>query len=182
MAEVQIQSVRPWHETLLEFIIANPRASGAETAMHFGVTEAWLSTVKNSDAFQEMWAMRRGEHFSRVSASLVEKVTALAEVTVDALVDQVEMEKRTGQVSLSTLTEVGNMALKSLGFGAKPTPSVQVNSYSNSTNVFIDKETLARAREARARLQETLPQSPSSVRVVEYNEANEIIEEGQAEE
>ena len=172
----QIKSVRPWHETLLEFIIANPRASGPETAMHFGVSESWISIVKNSDAFQELWASRRGEHFSRVSASLVDKVSALADVTIDALTDQVEREKATGTASIQSLTEVGNMALKSLGFGAKASPQVQVNAYSNSTNVFIDKETLARAREARARMQEMLPHSDQP-RFVEYNEANEVMEE-----
>jgi len=150
MGMVQIKAVRAWHEELLEFILANPRASGAEIALYFNVTEAWLSTVKNSDAFKELWAKRRGEHFSRVSSNLSEKVTALAEVTVDALTDKIEEAKRKNELQIQTLTEVSAMALKSLGFGAKDkasnnAPVVNVNTY------VVDKDTLARAREAKAR-------------------------------
>jgi hypothetical protein len=143
---VQIKKVRAWHEELLEFILANPRASGAEIAFYFGVTEAWVSTVKNSDAFQELWARRRGEHFSRVSSTITEKVTALAEVTVDALTDKIEEQKRKGEVQVQTLKEVGEMALKALGFGAKRETASPVIVNNNFT---VDKETLARAREAK---------------------------------
>jgi len=178
-ASVEIKAVRPWHEALLEFVIANPRASGAETAQHFQVTEAWLSTVKNSDAFQELWAVRRGEHFSRVSSSLVEKVNALAEITVDALTDRIETEKNMGSVSIAALTEVGEMALKSLGFGAKSHAPINYGPVVNN-NVFIDKETLARAREARAKMQEVLPSSSSSsegvVRTIEHNSTTALGE------
>lgn len=127
----------------------NPRASGAEIAFHFNVSESWLSIVKNSDAFKELWAQRRPEHFSRVSASITEKVTALAELTVDSLTDKIEKEKREGTVSISTLKETAEMALKSLGFGNKgiPVPIVQVQN-----NVFVDKETLQRARDAKTKL------------------------------
>ena len=148
---VQIKACRPWHEELLEFILANPRASGAEVAFYFGVTEAWVSTVKNTDAFRELWAQRRAEHFSRVSTGVAEKLTTLAEVTLDALTDKIEKDKRSGEVQYTTLKEVSEMTLKSLGFGAKP--AAQVNApVVNVNNYVVDKDTLARAREAKARL------------------------------
>lgn len=148
-----IKKVGVWHEDLLEFLIANPRASGAEVALYFNVSEAWLSTVKNSDAFQELWAKRRGEHFSRVSSSIVEKVTALAEVTVDALTDEVEKKKRNNDLEIQTLTEVSNMALKALGFGAKRENSTGVSVNVNTGPTYVvDKDTLARAREAKQQM------------------------------
>ena len=152
-ASASIKKVRAWHEELLEFILANPRASGQEIALYFNVTEAWVSTVKNSDAFQELWAKRRGEHFSRVSSNIVEKVTALAEVTVDALTDEVEKKKRNNDLEIQTLTEVSNMALKALGFGAKRESSngASININTGPTYV-VDKDTLARAREAKQQM------------------------------
>lgn len=153
MSATQLKNgVRAWHEELLEFIIANPRASGAETALFFNVSESWISIVKNSDAFQELWATRRGEHFSKVSANIAERVTALAEVTVDALTKKVEQETREGSASIGTLKEVSDMALRSLGFGGgRGAPTIQLNT-NGPTQVFIDKDTLARAREAKAKL------------------------------
>lgn len=152
-----IKKVRAWHEELLEFILANPRASGAEIALYFNVTEAWVSTVKNSDAFQELWAKRRGEHFSRVSSSISDKVVALAEVTVDALTDEIEKKKRKNELEIQTLTEVSNMALKALGFGMKResvnSPGVNVNVNTGPTYV-VDKDTLARARDAKTKMLE----------------------------
>lgn len=160
--------VRAWHEDLLEYIIANPRASGPEVASHFNVSESWLSIVKNSDAFRELWAQRRSEHFSRVSSTIVQKVEALADITVDALTDKIEADKRSGNLQYQTLKEVSEMALKSLGFGNKGvSPSATASHSVNvSVGIMVDKDVLARAREARARL----ASSPSLL--IEGNEIN----------
>lgn len=153
MSATQLKNgMRAWHEELLEFTLAHPRASLMETAFYFNVSISWLSIVKNSDAFQELWAQRRGEHFSRVSATVTERVTALAEATVDALTERVEKEAREGTASIATLREVGDMALRSLGFGNKGIQSPLILNAPNTTNIFVDRETLARARDAKTRL------------------------------
>lgn len=166
MSATQLKNgVRAWHEELLEFIIANPRASGAEIAFHFNVTQTWVSIVKNSDAFKELWAQRRGDHFSRVSATIVEKVSALADVTVDALSEEVEKQHREGTASIASLRETADLALRSLGFGGKQhsvnSPAypinVNVNTDARTQNIItVDRDTLARAREAKKRLQQTI--------------------------
>lgn len=167
MSATQLKmGVRAWHEELLEFIIANPRASGAETALYFNVTESWLSIVKNSDAFRELWAKRRPEHFSRVSAGVSEKLTALAEVTLDALTDVVEKEKREGNATVASLRETAEMTLKAMGFGNKshntPVHVGDINVHQQNNIIQVDRDTLARAREAKARMAETLSLSDYS--------------------
>lgn len=170
MSATQIKAVRAWHEDLLEFILAHPRASGAEIAFHFNVTESWLSIVKNSDAFRELWAKRREEHFSRVSASLSEKVTALAEITVDALTDKIEQDKKKNELQYQTLKEVGELALKSLGFGGKHSSSPP-NVVVNSNTYVVDRDTLQRAREAKARMINAEPApSPKLLEVTKEEE------------
>lgn len=153
MSATQIKKVRAWHEELLEFMLAHPRASLQETAFYFNVSVSWVSIIKNTDAFRELWAARRGEHFSRVSVGVSERLTALAEVTVDALTEKVEEEVRAGTVKIDTLKEVSDMALKSLGFGPKGNVSGPVTNVQN--NFLIDRETLARARASRQRLQQS---------------------------
>lgn len=149
MAEsAQILSVgKPWQEALAEYFIVNPTHSMEQAAEHFHVTRAWLSTVKNSDAFQDYYQSRRREHFDAVSATLVDKVSGLAEMAVDALSTRVEEHMRGKELSVDALGSVADLALKSLGFGAKSSPSgTTVNNTRNVTIVVGDQQALARAR------------------------------------
>lgn len=181
MSATQLKNgLRAWHEELLEFMIANPRASLQETSMFFNVSISWISIVKNSDAFKELWAKRRPEHFSRVSAGVSERLTALTEVTLDALTNKVEQETAAGSISIASLKEVGEMALKSMGFGNKgvpvPFPMAQTNV---QNNFFVDRDTLARAREAKAKLQQTLQLQQGGAeptRTIEH-QSNETVQE-----
>ncbi len=154
MSSVQLKNgCRPWHETLVEFLIANPRASLEEISLYFNATPSWISIVKNSDAFRELWASRRQQHFNRVSISVSDRVTALAEVTVDALTVKMERAISSDTATIDQLKEVGDMALKALGFGAKNGNSVSIHQTTATQNVFVDKATLERAREARRAIQ-----------------------------
>src|SRR5882672_1671819 len=145
--------VRAWHEELLEFLLVNPRASLTEISLYFNATPSWISIVKNSDAFRELWAKRRGEHFNRVSINVSDRITALAEVTVDALTVKMENAIASDTATIDQLKEVGDMALKALGFGAKHSSSISIQQNSTTSNVFVDKATLERAREARRSIQ-----------------------------
>lgn len=169
MSNTQLKNgLRAWHEELLEYTIANPRASLQEAALFFNVTISWLSIVKNSDAFKEMWAKRRPEHFSRISAGVSERITALAEVSLDALTNRVEKDVREGTATIGSLRESADLALKAMGFGNKGVNSPLVigqTNVQNTTNVFVDKDTLARAREAKAKLQKTIELECESVNV-----------------
>lgn len=151
MSATQLKNgVRAWHEELLEFTLANPRASLQEASLFFNVSISWISIVKNTDAFRELWAKRRGEHFSRVSATVSERVTALAEITVDKLTQKVELDP---DVSIAQLKEVGDLALKALGFGvSKGNLNIHTGPQQTNNTFLIDKDTLAAARAAKARL------------------------------
>lgn len=154
MSSIQLKNgVRNWHEDLLEFLLVNPRASLQEISFHFNATPSWISIVRNSDAFKELYAKRRQEHFDRVSITVTDRVTALADVTIDALTVKMEKHIAADTATIDQLKEVGDMALKALGFGAKTNTNVQIHAPSTQTNVFVDKATLERAREARRAMQ-----------------------------
>lgn len=153
---VQIQQVRPWHHELIDFMLAQPRASGKETADFLGVTQSWISTVKNTDAFREEWDRRRNEHSHQVSVTLVQRVEALAEITVETMTRK--LEKEGDSMGMSTLREVSETALKSLGFGhrgdPRTTPGQNSNMTFNGNVVMMDRQVLADARAARAAIQQ----------------------------
>lgn len=152
-----IKKVSAWHEELIDFMLAQPRAGLKEAADYFDVSMSWLSTVKNSDAFQEKWAERRGLHSSAVSQGIRERVEGLAEVTMETLTRRIEKEGES--MGLSTLREVSETALKSLGFGQR-NANVNVplqgqgNMTVNGNVVMIDRNVLAEARATRAKLQQ----------------------------
>lgn len=150
----QIKQVRkPWQEALAEYFILYPERSMGEAAQHFGVTIAWLSVVKNSDAFQDYYQARRREHTELLSRELVDakiddKLEALAEMSIDAITARVEEHVRkvpTRELSLEALHDSANLALKALGFGGKA--QVNVNTGGGNAHVLIeDAQALARAR------------------------------------
>jgi len=158
----QIQSVKAWHEELMDFMLAQPRAGLKETSEYFGVSMSWLSVVKNSDAFKDAWEKRRENHSSAVSVSLVQRVEALAEVALETMTQKLEREGES--IGLSTLREVSETALRSLGFGMRESPRAGQNAQTitNNNMIVVDRETLARARDARARMQLGEHTTPSS--------------------
>ena len=97
----QIQKVSNWHEALSDYMIALPEARAHEAAAFFGVTEAWLSTVKNSDAFRQFHSARRKEHFDRISTNVGDKLQNLAEISLDELTERVEEQR--DELSIQTL-------------------------------------------------------------------------------
>ena len=129
-----------WHEQIIDWELMNPSATMGDCARHFGKTEGWLSTVRNSDAFREFRARRIAEHQNMVSETVIEKVEGLAALTLDTLHDRIESEK--DSISLGFVRETAETALKALGYGGKgaapATTVVQVN--------VVSAESLERAR------------------------------------
>jgi len=170
-----IKKVSAWHEELIDFMLAQPRAGLKEAADYFDVSQSWLSTVKNSDAFLQRWAERRGVHSSAVSQGIRERVEGLAEVTLETLTRR--MEKEGESMGLSTLREVSETALKSLGFGNR-NANVNVplqgqgSMTVNGNVVMIDRNVLAEARATRAKLQQQ-----NAVEFKDHHSAPEQIED-----
>lgn len=133
---------KAWHVELATFLITNPSASHREIGDYFGVSPTWISSVINSDAFRDFLRQRQDEHFHNVSLALVDKVRGLADQGVTALAERVEKEGF--KMPTETLQSVTDLALKSLGFGARsngtavPGAQVQV--------VVADREALVNAR------------------------------------
>lgn len=129
MSATQIKEVRPWHEAMVDFELKNPGASGADLAAFFDKSQAWISIVKRTDAYVEYRTKRIGDHQTRLSSTTVEKLEALADITVDEMLEKVEKERE--KLSLADVGACAQLALKALGYGQgkNNTSNTQVNIY-----------------------------------------------------
>lgn len=140
MAEsAQIQKVSIKHDVLLDYLIANPTAKRSEVAAIFGVTQAWLSTIIHSCAFQEKLRQRQDQVFEvAVLRPIQEKLMGAANMAAERLMEVLPLES-----DAKTLNTILDTTLSNLGYGQKSvgTPIQQTN-----VTVNISKEDLAGAR------------------------------------
>ena len=140
------------HEAISDYLIANPEARGGDVAEFFKVSESWLSIIKNSDAFKQFHSAKRKEHFDNVSADVVAKLTATAEMSLDEINFRLEAGNRE-KLTLRDLGETAKIALGGLGFGRdRGGGSTTIND--NRTLVVNDAVALAKARERQGQLRE----------------------------
>ena len=101
------------HDAMIELIIEGGRRPGGisqkDIAAHFGYTEAWISNILASDAFQARLALRREEVIDPVlRASIKERFEALVIQSLKVL-----------QEKLNQATVSDNVAIRAAELGAK---------------------------------------------------------------
>lgn len=103
------------HDGMMDLILGNPQISQGAIAAHFGYTQAWVSRIMNSDAFQARLAERKGELIDpTIVASLDEKLRALASKSLDVV-----LEKLTVTGNPDTALKALEVTTKALGYGAR---------------------------------------------------------------
>lgn len=114
-AALAIARVKYTHDAMIDLIIANPAMKQGEIAKHFGYTQAWISRIFNSDAFQARLAARKKEI---VDPSLIltvdEKLRAVASKSLDIVLEKLEASP-----SMDQALEAVNITSKALGYGAR---------------------------------------------------------------
>lgn len=112
----QIQKVRYTHEAMIEQIIMRPEISQGELALMFGFSDAWISTVINSDAFQAKLAQVKEELINpEIRIQINERFRALATRSVQVLMEK--LSKPADQVSDQVALRAAELGAKALGLG-----------------------------------------------------------------
>jgi len=109
-----IQKVSHKHEEIMNFMLANPTHKLGDIARHFGMTQAWLSCVIHSEAFQARLAEKQEAIFSGTVLPLKEKLEGVAHQLLDKL------EERIPTMADKELVNLTDNTLNRLGFGTKP--------------------------------------------------------------
>ena len=141
---IQIKSVRPWHEQIVDYMLQNPHLTQGQCALFFNKTEAWLSSVINSDLFREYKSRRFSDHHENVSHSVIERVSGLAGLSLEVLHERIEKEKE--DIPLGIVLDSATLMLKSMGFGPKAAPA-QAPATINVNLNGAPAEVLAQARD-----------------------------------
>ena len=142
--KVQLKKIKNWHESLSDYLIANPQSTLDEVAEVFQVTRVWISFVKNSDAFKDYHSKRRQQHFDNVSIGVGEKLTVTAEMVSDEILTRLENQRE--DMEITTLIALGKMALDALGY-SKGGMNVHIQNHDNRSVTINDTTALARSRE-----------------------------------
>lgn len=142
MAEVQIGKVSHKHEAILNWMLLNPEQPLYRCAQEFGVTQAWLSVVINSDLFQQRLAERQDGVFEGTVLTLRQKLAGVAECAVERLGEKVSQSN-----DPAFLLQAADKTLKALGYGGGGNATSQGNVSATQNNFFfVDKGTLGEAR------------------------------------
>jgi len=122
----RIKKVRYSHEAVIDVILANPTISQGELATRFEVTQAWLSRIIGSDAFQAVLAKRRAELVDPyIMATMEEKIRGVADQSLEIIAEKLQATQ-SADLALKAL----GLASTALGFGARErTPTNVQNNY-----------------------------------------------------
>lgn len=114
-AATAIARVRYTHDGMIDLIVANPAITQGALARHFGYTQAWVSRVMNSDAFQARLAARKAELVDpSLVATIEEKLRALASRSIDVVLEKLD-STNSAEMGLKAL----EITAKALGYGAR---------------------------------------------------------------
>lgn len=115
MTSNAIATVKYSHDAMIDMIIANPAVKQGEIAKMFGYTEAWVSRIMNSDAFQGRLAERRKELIDpTIVATVDEKLRALASKSLDVVLDKLSLIQ-----DPNLAMKAVEITTKALGYGAR---------------------------------------------------------------
>lgn len=147
---VQIKQVNPWHAQLALYMVANPSSTLEQTARHFKRTSAWISIVRNSDAFKVYYQNMVNRQLDNMDP-LTQGTQAMTDIALEKL--NKKLEDIGDQLSVTELKEVADMGLKRLGFGASlgaRAPSQPAVHLHAAGVVVVDRGDLESARQRMA--------------------------------
>lgn len=110
-----IARVRYTHDAMIDLVVTNPSMKQGELARHFGYTEAWVSRIFASDAFQARLAARKDELVNPVvTASVKERIEGLAMQSLEIIAEKLEATKNP-DLALKAF----ELSTKAAGYGAR---------------------------------------------------------------
>lgn len=113
------------HEALADAMLTNPTATVAELAATFGRSPAWVSLVRNSDAFREILYRRRNDTVDPViTANIEQRFQIVANRSLEILMDKLARDTKDVPDALALeAAKLGARGLSLGGFGTKAPPA-----------------------------------------------------------
>jgi len=152
----EIKKLTVNHNAIADWLIAHPgKGQQRPCALVFGITESWLSTLINQDAFQSLLKVKQDEVFQQVIIPLQDKIAGVAHASVEKLGTILD-ETKDGRL----VKDIADSALKALGYGGQKTASLIINNTQN--NLTVNQDALAEARQRQSQHYGRTLESPSN--------------------
>lgn len=117
-AATAIARVSYTHDAMIDLLIANPQITNNALAEAFGYTPAWVSRIKNSDAFQNRLAARKADLVDpELTLSIEEKLAHVAHRGLDILAER--LEGPASMIPMDTAMKAVEISSRALGYGAR---------------------------------------------------------------
>ena len=146
----ELKKLNNVHDVLLEYLVCNPQMSQREIAKELGYTEAWLSTIINSDLFQAQYRELCEERRQPALHSIRDKMTRAAAAALDKIQERLDG----GLVSDQFLINLSPALLDRIGYNPKnPTPG-HLHVEKHDHYYGLGAEDIERAREKARKLNE----------------------------
>lgn len=144
MPDIKALSIK--HEAIMDYLLMNPASKLGDVAAHFRVSQAWLSVIIHSDAFQAQLAEKNEALFVGTVLPLREQLLGVAHLGVEKLGEA--LENASPGSDKQFIADTTTTVLASLGFTPKNglAPQGGVNMQQNNY-YMVEKEALAEARE-----------------------------------
>lgn len=130
----------------MEWLIANPNERLGDCAAHFRVSQAWLSTIIHSAAFQQRYRELVAENLDERVLPLRNKLTGVAHAAIEKLGTALDLS-----TDPDFVLSVADKTLHRLGYAPSKAPATGGTVMGNQINVFttVSQEALERARQRR---------------------------------
>ena len=147
------------HQRVLDIMLRNPEMRLQEIADELGYTVPWISTIVNSDLFQEALKKRREAFERHDNRVITEKLNNITHKGLDLLMDHIDYDPdyEEGEdllddgPSFQEIKQVTELAMKASGYLGNKGPNVTVNNNNNNV-VAAPQVAQSTMEEARARL------------------------------
>lgn len=135
----RIQRLNHRHQGILNWLVLNPHRALGECASELGYTQAWLSSVVHSDAFQAVYRARCAELGSIATHTISARLGGLAEAALSSAEETI----RAGLASEKFVGDTMKTTLQALGY----TPERAEGGLEVHQHLHVDADVLRRARE-----------------------------------
>lgn len=139
----EIKRVSFTHEALILWLIENPHRSLRDCSEYFGYTQAWLSTIIHSDAFQAQLRRRQDQCAAMVMQDIPSKLRGASDIALEKLTMQLEKTE-----DAKFLLDATDKLLHRMGYAPASTRNPggnQINNVQNNT-IVVSGDDLAAAR------------------------------------
>lgn len=85
----QLQTLRPFHVALADWLICHPELTYKDAAREFGCTAVTVGNVVNSDLFRDFYARRRDEVHGPAISGVRDRLETIAQIGSQRLAEKV---------------------------------------------------------------------------------------------